>query len=646
MYSSYLKTAFGGISFASKRTNGLVLRKFASATSEDVIGIDLGTTFSAVAIPEGTSARILENSEGARTTPSVVGFLDNGEVVVGALARRQAVTNPINTITAVKRLIGRRMTDSEIGTKYKVPYKIVGADNGDAWVEVKGKKYSPSHISSFTLTKMKQTAEAYLGRPVKNAVITVPAYFDNNQRQATQDAGRIAGLNVIKIVNEPTAAALAFGIKETKSKTIAVYDLGGGTFDISILTIEGGVFEVRATHGDTFLGGEDFDAKIQDFLLEEFKKANNGLDLSKDPLALQRVREAAEKAKIELSSAKETEVNLPFIANSPSGPLHLNYKMLRPKLESLVKNLIDKSIDPVKKCLSDAKMNVTDIDEVVLVGGMTRMPAVQTLVKSFFRKEPCKGVNPDEAVAMGAAIQGGIMTKKYGGSNQMVLLDVTPLTLGIETFGGVFTGIIDRNTTIPVKKAKVFSTAEDGQTQVEVKVLQGERPIAADNKLLGMFILDGLPPVGKGVPQIEVTFDVDASGVVHVSAIDKKTNKSQSIRVQAKGGLSEDEIQDLIKEAEVNKEADLKKKESSDAKNKAESLINKFETNINEWRASIAQPDLDALNVSITNVRALLADEAATPEQILESTKKMEELAYATFQKAYEKKGSSGEEKK
>jgi len=540
MYTQ-VRTALSGISKTSsgifnsaKSSSKVTTRSWSSGMTApptaggDVIGIDLGTTFSAVAIPDGTSAKILENAEGARTTPSVVGFVEGGEILVGALARRQAVTNPTNTITAVKRLIGRRFDDPEIGTKYKVPYKIAKADNGDAWVEVRGKKYSPSQISAYTLTKMKQSAEAYLGRPVKDAVVTVPAYFDSHQRQATQDAGRIAGLNVIKIINEPTAAALAFGIKETKAKTIAVYDLGGGTFDISILTIEDGVFEVKATNGDTFLGGEDFDAKLQDFLLEEFKKANNGHDLSKDPLALQRVREAAEKAKIELSSAKETEIDLPYITSGAQGPLHLKSKLTRPKFEGLVKSLIDKSIDPVQKCLRDAKMGVADIDEVVLVGGMTRMPAVQGVVKGFFKKEPCKGVNPDEAVAMGAAIQGGIMTKKYSGGSQMILLDVTPLTLGIETYGGVFTGIIDRNTTIPIKKSKVFSTAADGQTEVDVKVLQGERPIADQNKLLGNFILDGLPPVPKGVPQIEVTFDVDASGVVHVSAIDKKTNKSQS----------------------------------------------------------------------------------------------------------------------
>jgi len=613
----------------------------------DVIGIDLGTTFSAVAIPDGTSAKILENAEGARTTPSVVGFVEGGEILVGALARRQAVTNPTNTITAVKRLIGRRFDDPEIGTKYKVPYKIAKADNGDAWVEVRGKKYSPSQISAYTLTKMKQSAEAYLGRPVKDAVVTVPAYFDSHQRQATQDAGRIAGLNVIKIINEPTAAALAFGIKETKAKTIAVYDLGGGTFDISILTIEDGVFEVKATNGDTFLGGEDFDAKLQDFLLEEFKKANNGHDLSKDPLALQRVREAAEKAKIELSSAKETEIDLPYITSGAQGPLHLKSKLTRPKFEGLVKSLIDKSIDPVQKCLRDAKMGVADIDEVVLVGGMTRMPAVQGVVKGFFKKEPCKGVNPDEAVAMGAAIQGGIMTKKYSGGSQMILLDVTPLTLGIETYGGVFTGIIDRNTTIPIKKSKVFSTAADGQTEVDVKVLQGERPIADQNKLLGNFILDGLPPVPKGVPQIEVTFDVDASGVVHVSAIDKKTNKSQSIRVQAKGGLNESEIDALIKEAELHREADAKRKEGLDARNKAESTINKIESNLEQWRDSITKEDMEALMNAMTETRGLLSNNDADPTTLIDAAAKLDTLSLSTFERAYNAKGaSSGSDKK
>eukprot|EP01114_Cavostelium_apophysatum_P003679 TRINITY_DN1377_c0_g1_i1.p1 TRINITY_DN1377_c0_g1~~TRINITY_DN1377_c0_g1_i1.p1 ORF type:complete len:664 (+),score=226.56 TRINITY_DN1377_c0_g1_i1:274-2265(+) len=641
MLSRGMKSALLGAKQA-KLFNGHVAynRNFSTLqgaqTGEPVIGIDLGTTFSAVAIPEGTSARILENTEGARTTPSVVGFLENGEIVVGALARRQAVTNPTNTITAVKRLIGRRANDPEISSKYKVPYKICSADNGDAWVEVKGKKYSPSHISSFTLTKMKQTAEAYLGKPVKDAVITVPAYFDSHQRQATQDAGRIAGLNVLKIINEPTAAALAFGIKETKAKTIAVYDLGGGTFDISILTIEGGVFEVRATNGDTFLGGEDFDAKLQDYLLEEFKKANAGHDLSKDPLALQRVREAAEKAKIELSSAKDTEINLPYVTVKPDGtPLHLNVKLSRGKFEQLVKELIDRSIEPTAKCIKDAKMTVADIDEVVLVGGMTRMPAVQTIVKNFFRKDPCKGVNPDEAVAIGAAIQGGIMTKKYGGGSQMVLVDVTPLTLGIETVGGTFTGIIDRNTTIPIKRSKVFTTAEDAQTEVEVKVLQGERSMASDNKLLGKFILDGLPPVPRGVPQIEVIFDVDASGVVHVNAIDKKTGKSQAIKVQAKGGLSEDEIQNLIKEAEANKELDNQRKEAIDAKNEAEKKISTFETNVATWKESLTKADQEAITTAITDLRAAMPQEGAVPEKIREAIKKLDEVALPAFERAY-----------
>ncbi|HRD76805.1 MAG TPA: molecular chaperone DnaK, partial [Hyphomicrobiaceae bacterium] len=536
-----------------------------------VIGIDLGTTNSCVAIMEGGQPKVIPNAEGHNTTPSIVAFTDDGERLVGIAAKRQAVTNPTHTLYAIKRLIGRRFNDGEVEKDKKLaPYKIVNSTNGDAWVESRGKQYSPSQISAFILMKMKETAEAYLGQPVTQAVITVPAYFNDAQRQATKDAGKIAGLEVLRIINEPTAAALAYGLdKKRESKTIAVYDLGGGTFDISILEISDGVFEVKSTNGDTHLGGEDFDQRIVDYLLEEFKKAN-GIDLAKDKFALQRLKEAAEKAKIELSSSIQTEINLPYITADQSGPKHLALKLTRAKLESLVDALIERTKEPCRKALTDAGLKAAEIDEVVLVGGMTRMPKVQQIVKEVFGKEPHKGVNPDEVVAVGAAIQGGVLK---GEVKDVLLLDVTPLSLGIETLGGVFTRLIDRNTTIPTKKGQVFSTAEDNQQAVTIRVFQGEREMANDNKLLGQFDLVGLPPAPRGVPQIEVTFDIDANGIVNVQARDKGTGKEQSIRIQANGGLSEAEIKKMAEDAERFKDEDKKKREIVEARNQGEALI-------------------------------------------------------------------------
>ena len=565
-----------------------------------VLGIDLGTTNSCFAVMEGKDPKVLENSEGARTTPSMVAFTDN-ERLVGAAAKRQAVTNPENTLFAIKRLIGRRFDSPEVAKDKKlVPFKIISGENGDAWVEVKEQKYAPSQISAIVLQKIKEYAESYLGEKIEQAVITVPAYFNDSQRQATKDAGKIAGLDVLRIINEPTAAALAYGMDKKASGTIAVYDLGGGTFDISILEIGDGVFEVKSTNGDTFLGGEDFDQRLVNYLTEEFKK-DTGIDLKGDRLALQRLKEAAEKAKIELSSATQTEINLPFITADATGPKHLNMKLTRAKFESLVDDLIEKTAEPCRKALADAQLSANDISEVILVGGMTRMPKVQEKVKEIFGKEPHKGVNPDEVVAMGAAIQGGVLV---GDVKDVLLLDVTPLSLGIETLGGVFTRLIERNTTIPTRKSQVFSTADDGQTAVTIRVFQGERQMAADNKLLGQFDLVGIPPAPRGMPQIEVTFDIDANGIVNVSAKDKATNKEQAIRIQASGGLSDSDIEKMVKDAEANAEADKKRRELVDAKNQAEALINSAEKTLKEHGDKVSAAEKTAIENAISSLKS------------------------------------------
>ncbi|MGA8601347.1 MAG: molecular chaperone DnaK [Beijerinckiaceae bacterium] len=609
-----------------------------------IIGIDLGTTNSCVAVMEGSTPKVIENSEGSRTTPSIVAFTQDGERLVGQPAKRQAVTNPERTFFAIKRLIGRTfddpMTKKDMGL---VPYKIIKAANGDAWVTADGKQYSPSQISAFVLQKMKETAEAHLGQTVTQAVITVPAYFNDAQRQATKDAGKIAGLEVLRIINEPTAAALAYGLDKKGSGTIAVYDLGGGTFDVSILEIGDGVFEVKSTNGDTFLGGEDFDMRLVEYLAGEFKK-EQGIDLTKDKLALQRLKEAAEKAKIELSSATQTDINLPYITADASGPKHLTMKLTRAKYESLVDDLIQRTVEPCRKALKDANLSAGEINEVVLVGGMTRMPKVQEVVKQFFGKEPHKGVNPDEVVAIGAAVQAGVL---QGDVKDVLLLDVTPLSLGIETLGGVFTRLIDRNTTIPAKKSQVFSTAEDNQTAVTIRVFQGEREMASDNKLLGQFDLVGIPPAPRGMPQIEVTFDIDANGIVNVTAKDKATNKEQQIRIQASGGLSEADIDKMVKDAELHAAEDKKRRELVDAKNQGEAMIHSAEKSLAEYGDKVSGADKTAIETAIASLKTALEGEdveaiKARTNDLVQASMKLGEAMYKASQAEAEAKAAGG----
>lgn len=627
---------------ARNQNGSIVQRRYKSdGVKGAVIGIDLGTTNSCVAVMEGKAAKVIENAEGSRTTPSVIAFTKDGERLAGMPAKRQAVTNAQNTLYATKRLIGRKFDDAEVKKDMKTSsFKIVRASNGDAWVEAQGKVYSPSQIGAFVLTKMKETAESYLGTAVKNAVVTVPAYFNDSQRQATKDAGQISGLNVLRVINEPTAAALAYGMDKSEDKIIAVYDLGGGTFDVSILEIQKGVFEVKSTNGDTFLGGEDFDNHLVNFLVSEFRR-DQGLDITKDAMAMQRVKEAAEKAKIELSSSMQTDINLPYLTMDSSGPKHMNLKMTRAKLENLVGDLIKRTIAPCQKALQDAEVNKQEIGDVLLVGGMSRMPKVQETVKEIFGRVPSKAVNPDEAVAMGAAIQGGVLA---GDVTDVLLLDVTPLSLGIETLGGVFTKLIQRNTTIPTKKSQVFSTAADGQTQVEIKVHQGEREMAADNKLLGQFSLIGIPPAPRGVPQIEVTFDIDANGIVHVSARDKGTGKEQQIVIQSSGGLSKDEIENMVRNAEQFAKEDQIKRDRVEAANQAEGIIHDTESKMEEFKEQLPAEECSKLRELITTVRDMLADkDSKDPEEIKKATSNLQQASLKLFEMAYKKMAADRE---